>query len=362
MALSNGVGVELSTQDILDAQTHVWNHIFNFINSMSLKCAVQLGIPDAIHKHGKPMTVSELVDALPINKAKSRGVFRLMRILVHSKFLDKVKAPENHEEEAYCLTPASRLLIRDGTMTMAPLVLAWLDPLVTDPFQLLSEWFKNDLPSPFFTKMGMTTWEYAGIDKKCNESYNEAMASDARLVASILIKECRHVFEGLKTMVDVGGGTGMVAQGIADAIPGLKCICFELPHCVEGLKDSDNMSYVGGDMFESVPQADAAFLKWNLHMWNYEAGVKLLRKCKEAIAPSKNKGGKVIIVETVVDNQRDDHESTETKYFFDMLLMTRNEGGERTEKEWAKLFLAAGFKSYKITPVLGLRSVIEVFP
>lgn len=258
MALSNGAGVELPTQEILGAQTHVWNHIFNFINSMSLKSAVQLGIPDAIHKHGKPMTLSELADALSINKAKSRGLFRLMRILVHSNFFDKV---QNHDEEAYCLTPASRLLIKDGTMTMAPLVLAWLDPLVTEPFQFVSEWFKNDLPSPFFTKMGMTTWEYAGIDKNCNDSYNEAMASDARLVASILVKECKQVFEGVKTMVDVGGGTGMVAKGIADATPGLKCICFELPHVVEGLKDSENLSYVSGDMFEFVPKADAVFLK-----------------------------------------------------------------------------------------------------
>lgn len=55
-------------------------------------------------------------------------------------------------------------------------------------------------------------------------------------------------------------------------------------------------------------------------------------------------------------------EGTETKLSCDILLMTLLPGKERTEKEWAKLFAAAGLGNYKITPILGLRSVIEVFP
>ncbi|KAK8992101.1 hypothetical protein V6N11_044993 [Hibiscus sabdariffa] len=67
--------------ELLEAQAHVWNHIFSFINSMSLKCAVDLGIPDIIHNHGKPMTVSKLVAALPIlNSTKARNLYRFMRI------------------------------------------------------------------------------------------------------------------------------------------------------------------------------------------------------------------------------------------------------------------------------------------
>ncbi|KAK4424696.1 8-hydroxyquercetin 8-O-methyltransferase [Sesamum alatum] len=53
------------TSELLEAQAHIWNHVFNFINSMSLKCATELGIPDVIHKHSSPITLLELVDALP---------------------------------------------------------------------------------------------------------------------------------------------------------------------------------------------------------------------------------------------------------------------------------------------------------
>ncbi|KAL7250652.1 hypothetical protein ACSBR1_012637 [Camellia fascicularis] len=65
-----------------------------------------------------------------------------------------------------------------------------------------------------------------------------------------------------------------------------------------------------------------------------------------------------------VENKKagDHDESMEAQLFFDMLMMILLTGRERTEKEWAKLFFDAGFSDYKSTPVLGLRSLIEVYP
>ncbi|CAI9787643.1 unnamed protein product [Fraxinus pennsylvanica] len=191
MAWHNG---EQSTE-LLHAQAHVWNHILNFINSMSLECATQLGIPDIIHKHGKPMTLEELVDALPINKAKSQGVSRLMRILMNLGYRSGF----------------------DRAMASS------------------SEWFENENPTPFDTKHGKTFWEYAGQEPRLNNFFNEAMASDAKLVASVLISDCKHLFEGLNSIVDVGGGTGTVSEVIVDAFPNLKCTVPDLPHVVAGL-------------------------------------------------------------------------------------------------------------------------------
>lgn len=101
-------------------------------------------------------------------------------------------------------------------------------------------------------------------------------------------------------------------------------------------------------------------MQWIFHDWNDEESVKLLEKCREAIIST---GGKVIIVEMVVNDQKEDHKATATQLLFDMLMMVEVYGGkERTERDWAKLFFAAGFTTYKITPLLGLRSVIEVYP
>ena len=217
-----------SSQDLVEAQAHVWNHIFSYITTMSLRSALQLRIPDAIHKHGKPMALSQLASALGINKEKSNGLYRLMRVLVHSKFFDKIIISEQEErEEAYSLTRASRLLIGDDPLSLAPCALFLSDPIFIDPFHHMPEWFRDECPTAFFTKNRMDQWEFAAKDEKWNQEFNEAMAVDARFVGSILVKECKHVFEGLKTMVDVAGGTGEVAKAVAGAFPGLKCVVLD---------------------------------------------------------------------------------------------------------------------------------------
>lgn len=64
----------------------------------------------------------------------------------------------------------------------------------------------------------------------------------------------------------------------------------------------------------------------------------------------------------VVDLEKQEEKGIETQLYFDVLMMAGPAGKERTEKEWAKLFNNSGFQNYKITPILGLRSVIELFP
>ena len=41
-----------------------------------------------------------------------------------------------------------------------------------------------------------------------------------------------------------------MAKAIAEAFPKLNCIVLDLPHVVVNLKGSNNMSFVGGDMFQ----------------------------------------------------------------------------------------------------------------
>ncbi|XP_060672766.1 probable O-methyltransferase 3 [Ziziphus jujuba] len=208
---------------------------------------------------------------------------------------------------------------------------------------------------------GMPFWEYGGHDTNIGNFFNDAMASDARLVTAVVIDKCKDVFEGLESLVDVGGGTGTVAKAIPKAFPNTECTVFDLPHVVADLQGANNVKYVGGDMFEAVPPADAILLKWILHDWSDEESVKILKKCKEAITGKGNKG-KVIIIDMMMENKKGDEETIETQLFFDMLMMVLVTGKERNEKEWTKLFSDAGFRNYKITPILGLRSLIEVYP
>ncbi|KAK5825896.1 hypothetical protein PVK06_020773 [Gossypium arboreum] len=167
------------------------------------------------------------------------------------------------------------------------------------------------------------------------------MKSDSQMI-NLVVKDCEPVFEGLKSLVDVGGGTGTIARVISEAYPQLKCTVFDLPHVVANLPTTGNLNFVGGDLFQHIPSADAILMR-------------------EAI-PTQGEKGKVIIIDIVINVEKDEHELTEAKLFFDMLMMVEVSGRERTEQDWQKLFMAAGFCHYKLTPLFGLRSLIEVYP
>lgn len=98
-----------------------------------------------------------------------------------------------------------------------------------------------------------------------------------------------------------------------------------------------------------------------MHDWDDDSCLKILKRCKDAVA-SNGTGGKVMILDAVVDVNREDDKVVEDQLYFDMTMMTYFNGKERSEKEWAKLFSDAGFTSYKITHAFGVRSLLEVYP
>nr|ACD13282.1 eugenol O-methyltransferase [Ocimum tenuiflorum]ACD13285.1 eugenol O-methyltransferase [Ocimum tenuiflorum] len=186
-------------------------------NSMSLKCAIQLGIPDILHKHGHPMTLSQLLQSIPINKAKSRMSPRLMRVLVNSNFFIEEKNSSNQEVH-YWLTPASRLLLKGAPLTVAPLVQVILDPTFTNPWHHMSEWFTHEHhATQFEAANGCMFWEKLANEPSMGRFFDEAMSCDARLVAHVLTKDYKHVIGGIRTLVDVGGGDGTMAKAIVEA-------------------------------------------------------------------------------------------------------------------------------------------------
>ncbi|CAK8537930.1 unnamed protein product [Lathyrus sativus] len=347
-----------NSSNLLNAYSHISNYVFNFIKSISLKCVVDLGIPDIIHNYGKPMPLSKLISSLPIHPSKKPYIYRLMRIMTHSGFFAQQNVTENELETEYMLTDASRLLLKDNPMNVTPFVHMMLSPIMTNPWHQMSTWFRNEDSSVFEMTNGRQFWDYVAHEPIINGLFNESMACDSRLVSDLLIENGKEVLCGLESLVDVGGGTGTIGRALAKSFPQLECIVFDLPHVVDGLQGSENLKYVGGDMFQKIPQANAVLLKWILHDWNDEECVKILKNCKDAIVKN-DKEGKVIIIDMVMEEEK---ETIETQLLFDMVMMVFFSGKERTKKEWAKLFSSAGFSDYKITPVLGLRSVIEIYP
>ncbi|KAI3963113.1 hypothetical protein MKW92_050714 [Papaver armeniacum] len=358
--------------ELMLAQAHIYNHVYSFVSGMSLRCAVELGIPDIIHNHGQvPIPLSTLVDNLSIPVTKTDSVRRLMRFLVHSGFFATQKIDET-EEEGYLLTPSSKLLLKDDNtrFTLSPfvLILGHLDVLT--PFVSLSSSFKETGSlTAFEATHGVPVWNFMERDSELKKNFYSMMVNDSRLLMSVVVNEGKEVFHNLKSLIDVGGGTGAASQVIIEAFPHLKCTVLDLPHVVASSPPagtlSNNLQFVAGNMFESIPHADAILIKFTLHNWTDKECVKILKKCAEAI-PSREQGGKVIIIDAVVAEHKNKQEkepiTTETQLIFDMFMMTLFDGKERTRKEWEKIFLESGFTDYKISPISGFRSIIEVYP
>lgn len=351
---------EDNVDELVQAQTLVWKESFLYIKSMCLKGAIDLGIPDVINHHGKPISLQELALALQLHPTKTQHLYRFMRILIHSG-LFKLQNIEHSSQEGYVLTPASRLLLKDNPLNMSSLVFLSLDKGLTEPYNHLVQFLKNDDETPFFTVFQDTLYGYSGSDANFGALMKDGFASDSMLISKVVVNKCKNVFDGLNSLIDVGGGIGIMAKTIAEAFPNITCTVLDLPYAVAGLKDTKNLKYVSGDMFKEIPPADAIFLKWVMHDWNDEACVKVLKNCKKSIL-ANGRGGKVIIADAVHGYKTPDEDSVELQLFFDITVMICEPGRQKTEKEFAKVFSDAGFSNYKIHPVLGPRALIEVFP
>ncbi|KAK9123020.1 hypothetical protein Sjap_012622 [Stephania japonica] len=301
---------QVDVESLLEAQSHLWNLTFGFINSMSLKCAIQLGIPDAIHQHGQPITLSQLIASLHLPIAKTDWLRRLLRLLVHSGLLAKTNntnssaandQQDGDDDYLYHLTPTSSILVKEKFNNVSPFVLMMLDSALVSPWHVLSDAFKRNEIEPF--KVAHTTglWD---TPEDLNKAFNQAMASDAKFLMDIVVSNWGDdVFRGLKSIVDVGGGIGAAAFIIAKSFPHIKCTVLDLPQVAASTSKSEisMVEFVGGDMFEFIPPADAVLLKWILHDWNNKDCVRILKRCKEAI-PSKEEGGRVIILDMVAES------------------------------------------------------------
>nr|GEZ53912.1 caffeic acid 3-O-methyltransferase [Tanacetum cinerariifolium]GEZ54081.1 caffeic acid 3-O-methyltransferase [Tanacetum cinerariifolium] len=195
---------------------------------------------------------------------------------------------------------------------------------------------------PFNKAYGMSPFEYNGRDERFNKVFNSGMFNHSTIVMKIVL-DLYDGFDGLTgTLVDVGGGTGASLKMIISRHTLLKGINFDLPHVIEEAITYPGIEHVGGDMFESVPKAEAILLKWILHDWSDEHSLKILKNCYKAL-PEK---GKVIVTEFVLPETPDTARETQIVLNADMVMLAHAGGKERTAKEFEALAMGAGFKGF----------------
>ncbi|CAK9316032.1 unnamed protein product [Citrullus colocynthis] len=333
----------------------MWRYIFRFTEMAAIKCAIDLKIADIIESYGSPMTLSHLSSTL---NCSSSLLYRILRFLIHRGIFKQETIAKN--QIAYSQTPLSRLIATNVENSMAPLLLLETSPVMLAAWPHLSAHLKNSETLPFEIAHGKDLWSYAEANPEHNVLFNEAMACSAKMIGSAILEGCGDIFDGVECLVDVGGGNGSTLSILVKACPWMKGINFDLPHVVCASPQYENVQHVTGNMFEFVPNADVAMLKWILHDWDDEECIKILKKCKEAV---QKREGKVIIIEAIIEEEGEKNKLSDVGLMFDLVMMAHtNKGKERTLKEWAFVIHSAGFTRYTITPIQAIQSLIQCFP
>ncbi|CAA2980100.1 (RS)-norcoclaurine 6-O-methyltransferase-like [Olea europaea subsp. europaea] len=337
------------------AQIDIWNYVCGFTSMAVVKCAVDLGIPDVLVN---PMTLSELSSALNCSPS---ALYRIMRFLIHRGIFKETVNDNKDQLESiiYAQTPLSKLLIKNGANSMVDLLLLETSPVMLAPWLSLSARALADDASSFQAANGEDLWRYAAENPAHSKLIDNAMGCMARITVPAILDHHPEVFEGITSLVDVGGGNGTALSILVKACPWIKGINFDLPHVVSAAPHYDGVEHVGGNMFESVPKADAVFIMQVLHDWNDEKCIDILKKCKEAIRADT---GKMIIVDIVINEEEVD-KYKHVHLYLDMVMMAHTDTGkERTPKEWEYVLNAAGFSRYTIKKFHYVQSVIEAYP
>jgi hypothetical protein len=312
---------------------------------MVLKSAIELDLLELIAKSGPETYVSpaELAAQLPTKNPDAAVMLdRILRVLASYSVLNCTlrNLPDGSVVRLYGLAPVCKYLIKNSDgVSMAPLLLMNQDKVLMESWYYLKE-AVLDGGIPFNKAYGMTAFDYHGTDPRFNKVFNQGMSNHSTITMKKIL-ETYDGFEGLNTIVDVGGGIGATLNMILCKYPTIKGINFDLPHVIEDAPSYPGIEHVGGDMFVSVPQGDAIFMKWICHDWSDAHCLKLLQNCHEAL-PEK---GKVILCESILPEAPDSSLFTKTVVHVDVIMLAHNPGGkERTEKEFQALAKGAGFK------------------
>ncbi|KAL8211071.1 hypothetical protein R6Q57_005508 [Mikania cordata] len=346
--------------DAIRGQARFFELLHAGLGSAALRCALKLNIADIINSHNGPTTLSQIAQGIGSPSLNVGGLSRLMRFLVYKQVFDETHQP-GHEETFFALNECSKLLVKDAKNTLAPIAMSFTEPLMFAPFYNLNQAIEEGCTAVLKT-YGVEIFDLFSRNPELNKVFNESMACRTRFELGAIMST--YDFGSLKgTLVDVGGGIGVILNEIVTKYPHLKGVNFDLPNVVSSAPSYEGVTHVGVKanitdrllgavfyLFLSVSQSI-------LHNWSDDKCVQILKNCQKSIT---KRDGKVIIVDMILTPEGNDVFEA-SRINMDMMMLANFVGGkERTEADWKTLLEEAGFTYYNIikiptTDQLGVR-------
>ncbi len=309
-----------------------------------VSCLAQMGIPDLVE--AGPKSAKELASQIG---ADPEALHRLMRATASVGVLSE--GPDGKFSE----TPMSAVLRSNGKPSLRALAMmggrewhgrGWsrLEYCVRTGKQALEQIY------------GAPIFEYFKQHPDEGQIFNDAMTSISTGDSPAVVDA--YSFEGLHSIVDVGGGHGLLLATIMARNPQMKGTLYDESHVIEGAKNGplkpvmERCTLASGDMFSSVPaDADAYIMKHIIHDWPDELCIKILKACRKGVNP----GGKLLVVDDVIQPGNDFYAGK----FLDLQMLIFPGGKERTEKQFRELLAASGWRLSRVVPTATPICIVE---
>ena len=199
----------------------------------------------------------------------------------------------------------------------------------------------------FEHKFNTSPFEYLEKHPDENMVFNKAMTETAELSGDIMVGS--YPFGHYKTIVDIGGGQGLLLAQILAENVSVAGILVDQPHvadtAMENFKQkkvADRCRVIAGSFFDDIPgNGDLYIMKNILHDWNDETSVRILTNVHNHMPEH----ARLLLIETII---KTDNKPSFGK-FIDLQMLIGTQGGkERTKQEFKTLLDMAGFRMVKV--------------
>jgi hypothetical protein len=238
---------------------------------------------------------------------------------------------------------------------------------------------------------GLDMYEYLDRNQKEGQIFNSAMASLTSSVTPLI--SSMYDFSQFNTIIDIGGGQGMLLSSILKDNAKLYGVLFDLPYAIQSAKklyarqsanSNENVNHdissrcklLEGDFFKSIPTtaADGYIIKNVILNWDDRSAAIILKNCLQAMIDKtssivsenqdnrKNTTPKLLIIDTIMP---EGNEPFIGKFTDILMLALTHKGRIRTEEEFRKLLSNSGFDITGIIRSLDPSnpfSIIEAIP
>jgi O-methyltransferase domain/Dimerisation domain len=332
----------------MPAQARVMEMICGYWMTQALSVTARLGIPD--HIAGGTDRLATLATATGSNPG---ALYRLLR------FLGSLGLLVRTEDDRYTLTELGECLRSDSPNTMRNLaILAGAEHYRI--WMHLADSVRTGDPS-LELALGTPLFEYLEAHPDAGVRFNNAMADLARNVHRAAV--AGYDFSTVKTVVDVGGGTGTLLAHLLGTYSHLGGILFDLPHVVDkavpeltaaGVRD--RCEIVGGSFYaDRVPDTgDVYTMSLVLHDFNDDDSRRILTAVRRSIPAHAT----LLVLEQVVPAGNEPHIGK----LVDVNMLVISGGRERTEAEFGQLLAETGFRLVQTLPSQSTLNAVVAVP